>query len=191
MGRKSLAAERRSELVSAYARVLAEHGQTGATIAAIAEEAGMAPSMVHHYFAGKHALQSALLDALVGRFRAQLAEPGEPKAGEAKAGEPPLANFAEAALGLGARADLVAARAWVALFAEAQSDAILFQKVRRLLDVEVDAIQKRSRGKLGTPDACAVMSFVMGALVFGAFAPKKAAGFAAPSLKTFMTALAK
>jgi len=39
------------------------------------------------------------------------------------------------------------------------------------------------RGELSTGDASAVVAFVVGSLVFGAFAPRKAAGFAAPTLK--------
>ena len=190
MGRKSVREERRADLVAAYARVLSEHGQTGATIAAIAAEAGVATGLVHHHFAGKHDLQSALLDALAGKFRAQMAlDSGTVAANDAETAT--LAAYTEATLGLGPKSDLVAARAWVALFAEAQSDAILFQKVRRLLDVEVDTIVRRSRGALETADACAVLSFVMGALVFGAFAPKKSAGFAAPRLQVLVGALTK
>jgi hypothetical protein len=33
------------------------------------------------------------------------------------------------------------------------------------------------------------MAFVLGSLVFGAFAPRKAAGFAAPALKSFIRAM--
>lgn len=168
--------QRRAELVSAYARVLAEQGQTGATIAAVAAEAGVTPGLVHHHFAGKHDLQSALIDALVARFRG--------------AHEPRLEEYVELTLGLGKKADLVAARAWVALFAEAQSDAVLFRKVRRLLELEVEAIVRRSGGKLRTADACAVMSYIMGSLVFGAFAPQKAPGFSAPRLQMLIDALA-
>jgi hypothetical protein len=34
-----------------------------------------------------------------------------------------------------------------------------------------------------------VLAFVIGALMLGAFAPRKAAGFAAPALRTFVRAI--
>lgn len=183
MGRTSKRTERREQLVLAYARVLADQGQAGATIAAVALEAGVAPGLVHHYFAGKHDLQAALLEVLVSRFRGQM--------NARRAGGEPLATYADATLGMGARADLVAARAWVALLAEAQSDATLFHKVRRLLDTEVEAIVRRGRGRLDAPDACAVLSYVVGALIFGAFAPRKSPGFAAPRLALLIDGMRK
>lgn len=180
MGRKSLAPQRRAELVAAYARVLADHGQGGATIAAIAAEAGVAAGLVHHYFSDKQALQHALLRELVARFHRGLM-PAEPGAH--------APSYSAVALGLGPQSDTVAARAWVALFAEAQSDPQLFQTVRRLLDTETDAICRRSGGVLSTADACAVLSYTLGALVFGAFAPRKSPGFAASRLEKLMRAL--
>lgn len=87
------------------------------------------------------------------------------------------------------RSDVTAARAWVGVFAEAMSDAALFAKVRRIMDAEVAHVERRSRGTLSAADASAVVAFVVGALVFGAFAPRKAAGFAAPSLRRMIVGL--
>ena len=70
MGRPSLREKRRHELASALIRVLAAHGQAGATIAAVASEAGMPAGIVHHYFAEKQDLYSATLDLLMARFHA-------------------------------------------------------------------------------------------------------------------------
>src|SRR5262249_23661299 len=61
MGRLSKREERRAQIVAAFARVLAEHGYAGATIAAVAAEAEVAPGLVHHYFAGKAELLATLL----------------------------------------------------------------------------------------------------------------------------------
>jgi hypothetical protein len=61
--------------------------------------------------------------------------------------------------------------------------------VRRLLDTEAQAICRRSRGSLSQRDSGAVLAFIVGSLVLGAFAPRKTAGFAAPSLRRLVEAL--
>ena len=86
---------------------------------------------------------------------------------------------------------MVAARAWVGLFAEALSDSLLFEKMRRLLDTEVASLERRSEGAFAAKDASALLAFILGSLVFGAFAPKKAAGFAAPAARKLVRALAR
>jgi TetR/AcrR family transcriptional repressor of bet genes len=183
MGRPSVRAERRVEVARAFARVLGAHGRGGATIAAVASEAGIAPGLVHHYFADKQDLYATLLDELLAEFRRRADGRGE--AGDAD----PLEAYVSAALALDDRSDIAAARAWVGIFAEALGDPTLFAKVRRVIDAEVAHVERRSRGALSTADAGAVVAFVVGALVFGAFAPRKTAGFAAPSLRRMLTAL--
>jgi hypothetical protein len=94
-----------------------------------------------------------------------------------------------ASLALDERADVGAARAWVGVFAQALVAPSLFARVRRMIDAEVAHVERRSRGTLTTSDASAILAFVIGALVFGAFAPRKAAGFAAPSLRRMLGGL--
>ena len=50
---------RRQSLIAACARVLARAGATGASVRAIALEAGVSPGLVGHYFAGVDALVAA------------------------------------------------------------------------------------------------------------------------------------
>lgn len=173
--------ERRAELTAAFARVLAEHGYAGATVAAVADEAGVAPGLVHHHFTGKADLLGSLLEDLMARFRRRMHTHEE-------SGDP-LGAWAAAAVALGADADVVAARCWVGVFAEAVRQPPLFAQVRRLVDTEIEAIRRRSGGRLSEQDAGAVLAFVVGALVVGAFAPRKTAGFAAPALRKLVTAL--
>lgn len=173
MGRPSLRAKRRAEIAAAFARVLARHGIAGATIAAVAEEAGIAPGLVHHYFADRQDLLEALLELLITNFRA-------------RATAASLDGYVDAALALGDRSDLVAARAWVSLLAEALSEPRLFDRVRRLLDTEIAHLEQR--GGLASHDAAAALAFIIGSLVFGAFAPRKTAGFAAPALRRMLAA---
>jgi TetR/AcrR family transcriptional regulator, transcriptional repressor of bet genes len=182
MGRKSVRELRRSQLVVAYAHVLSSSGQAGATMTAIAEHAGVAPGLIHHHFASKHDLQLELMRFLVARFRAHLGS-------AVPVDDASLLAYSDVTLGTGPKADTVAARAWVALFAEAQSDVTLHRRLRRLLDTEVEGIVRRSAGTLAEQDACAIMAYVAGALVFGSIAPQKCAGFAAPRLGVLARAL--
>lgn len=180
MGRPSLRLRRRAEIIEGFARVLAERGYAGATIAAVAEAAGVAPGLVHHYFEDKAELLDALVEVLTQRFAARV---------RSSDAQDPLLAYTDAALRLDASSDTVAARCWVGVLAEAMRDPSLFGRLRRLVDSELDVIQRRSRGRLAEKDAGAVLAFVVGALVLGAFAPKKTAGFAAPALGKLLGAL--
>jgi TetR/AcrR family transcriptional repressor of bet genes len=180
MGRPSLRAERRAEITAAFARVLARQGYAGATVAAVAEEAGVAPGLVHHHFADKADLLDSLLDALIDRFRWRTTVK--------EAGADALSAWLSAALALDGTNDLVEARCWVGVLAEAVRDPALGDKVRRLVDAEIQAIQRRSGGRRTPQEAGALLAFVLGALALGAFAPKRVAGFAAPAGKTLARA---
>lgn len=181
MGRPSNRLERRSEILTAFARVLASHGYAGATIAAIASEAGVAPGLVHHHFDSKDELLDALMDQLVTGFRARM------RAYEGDGDR--LVAYADGALRLDERADVVAARCWAGLFAEALRSPRLFQKMRRLVDSEIASIEARSDHRLSSHEAGAILAYVVGALVLGAFAPQKTAGFAAPGLRRLIAAM--
>lgn len=162
--------------------MLARQGFARATIAAVAAEAGVAPGLVHHHFRDKDELLEVLMSGLLARFRAGV------RALEAE-GAAPLDAYGDAALRLGPGDDVEAARAWVGLFAEAQRAPALFKRVRRLLDGELEGLVRRSGGTLGSEDAATLLAFVIGSLVLGAFAPRKTAGFAAPSFRRLLRAL--
>jgi AcrR family transcriptional regulator len=140
----------------------------------------MAPGLIHHYFTSKEDLYETLLEELIAGFRRRV--------DLAPAGDP-LEAYVNAALALGERSDVDAARAWVGIFAEALGEPSLFLKVRRVIDAEVAHVERRGSGFLSSADASAIVAFVVGALVFGAFAPRKAAGFAAPSLRRMISGL--
>lgn len=180
MGRRSVREVRRAELTAAFARVLAHHGYAGATIAAVAEEAGVAPGLVHHHFKGKADLLESLLEHLVAAFRKRTAGKEQ--------GEASLAAWLAAAVELGDGAEPDAARCWVGVLAEAVRAPEFGAKVRRLVDTEIEGIQRRSRRRLGPQDAAALLAFVLGALVMGAFAPRRTAGFAGPAARKLLRA---
>ncbi len=181
MGRPSNREQRRAELVAAFARVMADHGYAGATIAAVAAQAGMAPGLVHHHFENKAELLMALLQSLVTGFRQRV--------DAYQAHDDPLLAYVDAALRLDERSDLVAAKCWVGVFAEAVRDPALFAQMRRLVDSEIGSIVTRSRHRLSDQEAGSVLAFIIGSLVLGAFAPRKTAGFAAPGLRRLIAAM--
>lgn len=176
MGRPSKRDERRSDIVRALSEVLARHGLGGATIVRIAHEAGVSPGLIHHHFEDKDAMVLALFDHLVASFRAR-ARPSGPSEGALEA-------YADAAVGLGPRAQVKEARVWSALFAEAARMPALATRVRAFVDAEL--VSLRGRAGLSEHDAAAVLAFVTGALVLGAFAPKRVAGFASPGLRALL-----
>lgn len=178
MGRPSNREARRAQILAAFARVLADHGYAGATVAAVAMEAEVAPGLIHHHFDDKEDLLTSLLQDLVARFRGRIRE----KKGETDA----LLAYVDGALKLDERADLTAARCWVGMFAEAIRNPTLFKQFRGLIDAEIDSIQRRSGNRLDDKQAGAVLAFIIGSLVVGAFAPRKTAGFAAPALRTLV-----
>jgi TetR/AcrR family transcriptional repressor of bet genes len=177
VGRPSNREQRRAQILAAFARVLATHGYAGATVAAVAAEAGVAAGLVHHHFESKDELLSALLRSLIDAFRQRVRE-------RSSAG---LLAYVDAAVALDDRADVGAARCWVGVLAEAVRDPALFKQVRRLIDTEIATLQRA--GALSAHDAGAVLAFILGALVLGAFAPQKVAGFAAPGARGLIRGL--
>jgi AcrR family transcriptional regulator len=59
--------ERRRALVEACARVLAREGATGASVRAIAQEAGVSPGLIGHYFTGVEGLLAETYRSVVTR----------------------------------------------------------------------------------------------------------------------------
>ncbi len=180
MARPTVRAERRAGITAAFAKVLARQGYAGATIAAVADEAGVAPGLIHHHFEGKADLLRSLLDDLIARFRR--------RTGAKETGMNALAAWLAAALELDDSSDAVAARCWVGVLAEAVRTPGLGAQVRRLVDTEIEGIRRRSGGRLSAQEAGAVLAFVMGALMLGAFTPKRTGGFAAPAARMLVRA---
>jgi TetR/AcrR family transcriptional repressor of bet genes len=183
MGRTSVRLKKRREIAEAFAGLFATQGFAQSTIAAIADEARVSPGLIHHHFKDKEDLLDELVTLMVQRLATRVqAEEG---------GASSLERFIDATLRLDARSDITSARCWVGIFAEAIRQPPLHRRIKRLLDAQIVAIRTMSGNQFSDKDAAAVMAFVIGALVFGALAPKRTAGFAAPALKTFVRALLK
>jgi TetR/AcrR family transcriptional repressor of bet genes len=64
MGRPSNSAQRRQQIVEATVVVMARAGFDGASVQAIAKQAGLSPGLLHHHFGNKHEILLAVLDHL-------------------------------------------------------------------------------------------------------------------------------
>lgn len=62
MGRRSLVAERRQQVLEAASRCLVKHGLAGSTLERIAEESGLSRSHIRHYVGNRDDLLLALVD---------------------------------------------------------------------------------------------------------------------------------
>ena len=69
MGRKSLAPERREQILQALETCIVKHGLAGSTFGRIAEAAGMQPSVISHYFGNKQAVIDAAVERVTQRYR--------------------------------------------------------------------------------------------------------------------------
>ncbi len=80
MGRKSKADERRTQIIQAFYQCVAEQGIANASIRKIANQAGVQPSTLHHYFKSKEEIiEEAVVyftDHIFEGFRGQMADAG-------------------------------------------------------------------------------------------------------------------
>lgn len=61
MGRKSIAEQRRAEIIEAFHSCAVRDGLHGASIRKIASEAGMTPGIIHHYFKDRDEMVEVLV----------------------------------------------------------------------------------------------------------------------------------
>ncbi len=171
MARPSNRAVRRQEIVLALERVLAGGGLGGATIAAVAEEADLAPVLAHHHFKDKEELFAELTASLYRRFR-EAAPRLDLRAG------------LDAALRIRGPKSVRAARAWVGLFAEGLRSVTVRGSLRRISSAELrrlDAalMEAGLARKRAEQVAAGLRAFVLGSLVLGAILLRTRQGFAA------------
>lgn len=186
MARPSVRTERRAQIVQAFEEVLARHGIGGATIAAIAQHAGVAPGLLHHHFRDRDDLVEELVRHLARAFRGRIPERRDDPTGW-------LLAYTDAVLSRGGDARPTEAMAWVGIFAESIRLPTVATLVRRALSAEVDRLGAGFEGAgLGRAEAeaaaASVMALIAGALVFGALVPDRASGFAAPAARRLIRA---
>lgn len=104
------------QITHALVKVMAKEGYDGASIGAIAREAGLAPGLVHYHFRNKQEILLAALGEIVARNERAL------ETRLAAAADDPVAEvaaFIDVHLGLGAHADPEALACWILLGGEA------------------------------------------------------------------------
>jgi len=115
MGRPSNQAQRRAQIVDATIRVMAGAGFDAASTSAIAGEAGLSTSLLHHHFSNKAAILAAVLEALAQRLLAR----EEQLRARARGPWGPLNAFIDAHLALGEGASPEALACWIWIGAQA------------------------------------------------------------------------
>lgn len=180
---------RQAQIMDALARLLPTRGYAGASVSAIAREAGLSPGLVHYHFNSKQAILIALVERLGSllddRYARRIAHTHNPWAR--------LRAFIDAHLALGSDADPVAARLWITISAEAlhqpevrvayhQLIERAFERLHGLLEPLLEEAG-RNEARTRKEVAAAIFSAIQGAYLLSATAPARTPpGFAAPSL---------
>ena len=74
MGRPSLGAQRREQILEAFERCLVTHGLEATTLEAVAAEAGVQRAAIRHFVGNRDELIAASVDHLTQKYRASYAE---------------------------------------------------------------------------------------------------------------------
>ncbi len=185
------ASERRRQIVRAMLEVVAERGYDGASVAEVARRAGLAPGLVHYYFADKLAIACALVEHL-GEVAA--AREAERVARAAEGGRAMAAVDAYLARGPGAAPAVVAC--WVALGAEAVRRPEVRQSYGRVLGEVASRLGAlMCLDGIATPagarrDAAAVVAAIQGYFQLSVASPALVpGGSAAESVRAMMNGL--
>ena len=115
MARPSNKDQRRQDIATAFLAVMSESGYAGATIRAIAKQAGISPGLIHHHFANKQDILLAAVNQLVMQGR----ERYESLSTSCSSPREQLQAFIDARLGLGDGHDKDAVKAWILIGSEA------------------------------------------------------------------------
>lgn len=190
MGRPKNTDRRRAEIVAALGVVIAREGYAGASVAAVARAAGLAPGLVHYHFARKLDILVALVEQLAARVAARAAARLE------ASGPAPLERLLavlDAHLALGPGADPRAVAAWVAVGSEATREpavrrvyrAAIARRLRELTALVRACLRAAGRSVRPAPEyAAALAAAIEGAYQLAVAAPGALPrGFAAPTLR--------
>ncbi|MCR9246178.1 MAG: TetR/AcrR family transcriptional regulator [bacterium] len=74
MPRRSLAAERTTQILDAFEHCVVQHGLSGASLEMVAQTAGVQRSILRHYIGNRDDLIHAMAERLTARYRVQLKE---------------------------------------------------------------------------------------------------------------------
>lgn len=188
MVRRTNTDERRGQIVAALQAVMASNGYAGATIAAVARHAQLAPGLVHYHFRDKREILVALVDTLASYARARY----ESRAAKATSARERLEAYIAAQLAYGPDAQPDAVAAWVMIGEQAAHDtdvrdvyqAALAAQMKLLKTLLRQRFAERGRRARGLDAFVAgVTCFIQGAFTLSTTArPLLPAGFAASTL---------
>jgi TetR/AcrR family transcriptional repressor of bet genes len=168
MARPSNTQQRRQQIVDALLSVMAERGYEGASIQAIARQAGLAPGLIHYHFGTK---QEILLDAIRQltdlvdqRFQALSRRAASPRER--------LRAFIDARLAQGEGGSPAAVAAWVIVGAEAVRQPEVkaaYQEVMRAQQALLERLLRDHAGDALTPREVRHLCGLVLAAIEGAF----------------------
>jgi TetR/AcrR family transcriptional repressor of bet genes len=187
--------QRREEVAFALARVMARHGYDGASVTAIAKEAGIASGGIHYHFDSKAEILIELIERLVATARARIARRLE----AAATPRARLTAILDALLDLDADADPDAVAVWALVGAEAVRNPEVRELYRGWLAQAHDVLRNefartcRTEGRQSTGAtraAAALLALVEGYYAVAAGAPGVLPpGSAAPAARRIAHAL--
>lgn len=190
MARPSNKDVRREQIVDGLRKVMAHKGYERATIAAIAEAAGLTSGLVHYHFKSKQAILLELVETLAGGLQGRY----QRLLGEATP-QQRLEAFIDSHLATGDGADFEAVACWVTIGSEALRQPEVGEVYRRLMGRQRDHLVELL-GSLPTPPdrpeeaAAAILAAIEGCYQLAAAAPELApSGFAARSLRAMTAGL--
>ena len=195
MARPSNTKEKREEICLALTRVMARTGYDGATVSAIAAEAGVASGGVHYHFASKGEILIELVNRLVGSAETRI----QMRTSQAAGAREELFAILDGLLDTQDDSDSAAVAVWALIGAE----AVRNQDVRRvygswiararerLRKAFTEACRAEGRSAQGaTRAAAALIALVEGYYTIAAGAPSVIPpGSAAPSSRQIAAAL--
>ncbi|HEX8121066.1 MAG TPA: TetR/AcrR family transcriptional regulator [Solirubrobacteraceae bacterium] len=195
MPRPSNTAERREQIALALGRVMAGTGYDGATITAIAREAGVAPGGVHYHFASKDEILVDLVERVVGVAYERIRE----RSAAVTSARDRLAAILDALLAVDEGADAHALALWSLIGAEAVRNETVRDLYAAWLAEARDRLRRafraacREEGRSGegaSRIAAALVALVEGSYAVAAAAPGVIpAGSAAPTARQIADAL--
>lgn len=188
MARPSNTNERRGQIVAALQAVMAKTGYAGATIAAVAGHAGLAPGLVHYHFRDKREILVALVDSLASYARQRF----ESRAATAQSAGQRLEAYIAAHLAYGPDAEPDAVAAWVMIGEQAAHDPDVREVYQAALSAQMKLLKSlvrqcfKERGRRVrrlAPLVAGITCFIQGAFTLATTArPLLPSGFAEPTL---------
>ena len=166
VGRPSNREERRRDIVEAALVVMAKVGYDGASVQAIAKQAGLSAGLLHHHFESK----AEVLEALLLELEARVRQRAEALSRLERGAWGRLEAWVDAHLATGDDADPNAVGAWVWIGAEALKGGNvrgLFEVAMRRRKDELTALLKAAAADRDVPIDAAAMATTVLATVEG------------------------